>query len=692
MADNRQHEVRQKKRLGSQMSSRINLIFAIIVLLFVVLLLRLAQMQLVEKEFYLKKLAATTSYTVKTSSPRGKIYDAQGKLLVDNDIKEVVSFTRSNLITAEEMKQIAWDLSALVSYTETNVTNREKKDYYLADSETYRKVIESLPKDQKFDKFGNRLSESTVYANAISSVSDEQINFSEEELKVAYIFSQMNATPTFGTSSLTTAELTPEQIALITANKKLSGISTHSDWNRRAIQSSLSPLIGMVSSEKAGLPAEDAKEYLAKGYSLNDRVGTSYLEKAYEDSLRGVSQVRKVTVDKKGAIVSDQETQAGHKGNNIKLTVDLAFQEGVEQILNNYFTHEKSLGNLSLSEGAYAVALDVNSGAVLAMAGLSHDPETDHIEKNALGTITQVFTPGSVVKGATIAAGFENKVIQGNQVLTDQPIQLAGSNPITSWFTAYGSQPITATQALAYSSNTYMVQIAMKMMGQEYAPGMILSTQGMDSAMAKLRQTYADFGLGAETGIDIPGESFGYIPKKFDSAGLLTESFGQFDNYTAMQLAQYAATIANGGKRIAPHLVQGIYEGDENGNLGKLAKEISPETLNTVNVSSEEMSIIQQGFYDVVNSPSGFATGKAIGAGAAVSISAKTGTAEAFVTNKAGESVYTSNLNVVAFAPSSHPKIAVSVILPHVTDFNTKASHYMTRDIINLYHSLHPMN
>lgn len=691
MASRNRKNLQRQKRLGYQMSSRINLIFAIIVLLFVLLLLRLAQMQLLDKDFYMEKLTATTSYTVKNSSPRGKIYDAKGTLLVDNNIKEVVSFTRSNFTTAEEMKQIAWELSAIVSYTETSVTTREKKDYYLADSTNYQAVVEALDDDKKYDKFGNRLAESDIYANAIAAVTDKQIDFSDEELKVAYIFSQMNATPTFGTTSLKTADLTAEQIALISSNKDLTGISVRSDWERQTIASSLSPIIGKVSSEKAGLPAEEVKDYLAKGYSLNDRVGTSYLEKAYEDVLRGQSQVRQITVDKKGAVIADDETQAGSKGSNLKLTIDLAFQEGVEKILNQYFSAEKAEGNVELSEGAYAVALNPNTGAVLAMAGLSHDTETGEIEKNALGAMTMVFTPGSVVKGATIASGYENGVIWGNQVLNDQAIQLAGSNPIKSWFTQ-GSLPITATQALEYSSNTYMVQIAMKLMGQEYSPGMFLAVDGMESAMAKLRATYAEFGLGVATGLDIPGESTGFIPKKFDSASLLTESFGQFDNYTTMQLAQYAATVANGGKRVAPHLVQGVYNTDESGNLGQMIDEKATKTLNTVNISSEEMGIIQQGFYDVVNSDSGYATGRTIGEGAAVSISAKTGTAESYVTNKSGQSIYTTNMNVVAYAPSDNPQIAVAVVLPHETNFNSKASYLMTRDIINLYHSLYPMN
>ena len=86
--------------------------------------------------------------------------------------------------------------------------------------------------------------------------------------------------------------------------------------------------------------------------------------------------------------------------------------------------------------------------------------------------------------------------------------------------------------------------------------------------MNKLRSTFASYGLGTETGIDLPNESTGYVPKEFTIGNYLTDAFGQFDNYTPMQLAQYVATIANDGKRVAPHLVQGIYENDAKGRFG----------------------------------------------------------------------------------------------------------------------------
>ena len=673
-------------------SNRINLLFFIIVALFTVLLLRLAQMQLVDEKFYQAKLKETTTYTIKTSSPRGQIYDSKGVALVENEVKEVAAFTRDNSMSGDDIRKLAIKLSSMLTLTETDVTTREKKDYYLANPKNYQKIVDALPDKKKYDHFGNNLAESDIYANAVKAVPKSAIAYSEDELKIVALFSQMNATSTFNTVSLTTGDLTAEQIAVIATNKEdLPGITVKSDWERQDMNTSLSSIIGRVSSQKTGLPAEEADTYVKKGYSLNDRVGTSYLEKQYEEYLQGSRTVQKITVNKKGKVIKDKVTSEGTKGKNIKLTVDLEYQKGVEDILNKYFKSELEKGNTKYSEGVYAVALKPDTGAVLAMAGVSHDLDSGDLSSDALGTMTQVFTPGSVVKGATLTSCWANGVISGNQVLNDQPIQFAGSSPINSWFTS-GSLPISATQALEYSSNTYMVQIALKLMGQEYQSGMVLSTDNYKSAMEKLRATYAQYGLGVSTGLDLPGESEGYVPSSFEPGNVITESFGQFDNYTTMQLAQYVATIANNGKRVAPHLVEGIYDNNQDGGLGNLFKTIDTKVLNDVTIPAGDMDLIKEGFYNVANGSGTYTTGRTLANGSSVTISGKTGTAETSVKGDDGKSVDTSNLNVVAYAPSDNPKIAVAVVLPHETQLRGSITQDITREIINLYHKLYPMN
>ena len=669
---------------------RLNLLFSIVILLFMAIIGRLLYMQVLNKDFYEKKLASASQTKVTTSSARGEIYDASGKPLVENTLKQVVSFTRSNKMTAKDLKEIASQLLGYVSISSPNLTERQLADYYLADPEIYKKTVEALPSEKRLNSDGNRLSESELYNNAVDSVQASQLNYTEDEKKEIYLFSQLNAVGNFETGTIATDSLTDTQIALIaSASKNLPGISISTSWNRKVLETSLSSIVGSVSSEKAGLPAEEADAYIKKGYSLNDRVGTSYLEKQYEETLQGKRSVKEIQLDKYGNMESVENIEDGTKGNNIKLTIDLAFQDSVDALLKSYFNSELGNGGAKYSEGVYAVALNPKTGAVLSMSGIKQDLKTGELTPDSLGTVTNVFVPGSVVKAATISSGWENGVLSGNQTLTDQSIVFQGSAPINSWYTAFsGPMPITAVQALEYSSNTYMVQTALGLMGQTYQPNMFVGTSNLESAMGKLRSTFGEYGLGSATGIDLPDESTGFIPKEYNFANFITNAFGQFDNYTPMQLAQYVATIANDGVRVAPRIVEGIYGNNDKGGLGDLIQQLQPTEMNKVNISDSDMSVLHQGFYQVAHGTSGLTTGRAFSNGALVSISGKTGTAESYV----ADGQQATNTNAVAYAPSDNPQIAVAVVFPHNTNLTNGVGPSIARDIINLYQKYHPMN
>ena len=138
------------------------------------------------------------------------------------------------------------------------------------------------------------------------------------------------------------------------------------------------------------------------------------------------------------------------------------------------------------------------------MAGIKHQAGSQDLSADALGTVTNVFVPGSVVKGATLTSGWENGAISGNQVLTDQPIVL--QDPLLSilGFTQYGSRSINAVEALEYSSNTYMVQIALKMMGQPYTPNMTLQVDQVEPAMKNCALLLRNMVLERQRGLTFP--------------------------------------------------------------------------------------------------------------------------------------------------------------------------------------------
>ncbi|OFI45785.1 penicillin-binding protein [Floricoccus penangensis] len=695
---NKNKNKKEKKSVGNSIKAipmRINLLFFLIFTLFIILIARLYNMQIVHHDFYLKKLEEAGSVTkVVESTPRGQIYDAKGTVLVSNKAKTAVKFTRSNKISADQMRKVAEKLVTIVPGALENepLTERDKKDFYLADADNLRKVQEATTTDEKYDKkTGDKLSEGSLYALYISKVTDGQIQYSPEQEEAAKIFKRMNATSNFNTTIVISGDLSDVQVATIAENEsKLSGISIGNDWDRDYGKTALRPLLGTISSERAGIPAEDLDEYLSKGYSRNDRVGTSYVEKGYEEYLQGTRKISEVYLDKNGNISDTKVLSDGKPGKNVKLTIDLKFQEGVEDILQKHYQEAKNQGIANVSEGAYAVVLNPDDGSVLAMAGLTQNKETGEITKDALQSFTGSFVPGSVVKGATITAGWQYGVINGNETLIDQPIQIAGSPVKQSWFTNGGSLPINAVQALEYSSNTYMLQITLKMLGQPYYSNMGLDLTNKDKVFEELRKTYGQYGMGVSTGFDIPGESEGLVPPadKSSIGSLLDLSFGQYDNYTTLQLAQYAATVANGGTRYAPHIVSGIYEGSDGNALGKEVKSIDTKEVNKVDISKDDMDIIKEGFYQVVHGDS-MATAKDISAGESVPISAKTGTAETFATDANGNSVSTTSNNIVAYAPSNNPQIALGVMIPNIASTNSHINQEIGKDIVNLYNSMY---
>lgn len=127
---------------------RLNLLFAIVILLFMAIIGRLLYMQVLNKDFYETKLASASQTRVTTSSARGQIYDAAGKPLVENTVKQVVSFTRNNKMTATELKETAKKLLTYINVTSPDLTDRQIADYYLADQDIYKKNSRILAKRQ----------------------------------------------------------------------------------------------------------------------------------------------------------------------------------------------------------------------------------------------------------------------------------------------------------------------------------------------------------------------------------------------------------------------------------------------------------------------------------------------------------------------------------------------------------------
>lgn len=677
----------------SHIPFRLNLLFGIVFLLFVALIVQLGQLQIANSNVYESKLKETSAQRITKNSPRGMIYDATGKPLVENEAQPAITYTRAVNVTASQMLETAEKLSMMITITpDRNLSNRDLKDYWLANSKNLEKAQERLTKKEK------TLVGSESYEALLSHVTKKEIKLNKQQKIVATIFKRMNQAQELTTIFLKNEDVTQEELAIVGEHaSELPGVSTGTDWKRKVISDSLSltSIIGRVSN---GLTAENADEYLAKGYSLDDRIGTSFIEKQYEEYLQGTKEIQEISFSRQGSLLEQVTVSPGQKGDNVKLTINDEFQKKVDQILKNKFQDLVDKGYAQYSPGAYAVVMNPKTGAILAMSGFYHEISSNEIQADTIGVYKKAFTPGSVMKAGTLTAGWENDVISGNQVLYEQPILLKDSAPKASIFNklGYANRNLTAVQALEVSSNSYMIQIALRLLGINYS-GKTISVPSVSQqadAFEKLRSALAEYGLGVKTGIDLPDEETGLQPTvdsmsdaNYDGGKLLDLSFGQFDTYTPLQLAQYVSTIANNGIRVQPHIVSGIYKNTETGGLGELKEEVNTKELNQVDLSKKEIEVIQKGFYEVVNGTDPYTTGRSL-QDSKIDLAAKTGTAEGVVYDK-GQQISVDNLNAVAYGPVKDPEIAVAVVIPQLKGENLDHPNLeVVKDITNVYYDL----
>lgn len=698
--------IKQQKRSPqkggkSHIPFRLNFLFFIIFAAFVALIVQLAYLQIVNGEMFQEKIAQSSKRTVVSATPRGTIYDTNGQVLVDNTSVPAITYTKGSSTTAEDMRKVAETLATLITVPEEkSMTERDYKDFYLAKKENYDAIYKTIPKKELVNEHGTRLAEGVIYKKVVDATPNSAAELTPEEVTAATLFKKMNAAYSLTTVFLKTENVTEEEIAIVAERATdLPGVSTGMDWQRSyPFGDTLRSVFGTVSTEKTGLPAELADKYLALGYAMNDRVGTSYLEAQYEQALQGVKTQNQVELDSNGNITSQVESFAGQKGDNLVSTIDVTFQQKVDEILQRNYTEMINQKKTTYSDGVYAVAMDPNTGDVLALSGFDHDLTTNKLTNNPLGTVNSVFVPGSVIKGATVASGYQNGVISGDEVFVDQPLTFAGTPVKSSIFNRSGQIPVDTIRALGQSSNVYMMHIALGLMGTTYSKNMSLPNDL--TVFDKLRATYEQFGLGTATGLDLPSYSTGLVnpTQSFlekdgktitpGTMGLALDlSFGNYDNYSTMQLAQYAATIATGGKRYAPRLIKGIYSNDSNGQLGTVLQNIPPNLLNTVELKEEQWKIIHDGFYATTHASYGL--GRSVLAGAKYDVSGKTGTAETYYYPGDGTQHEAINSSVVAYGPSDNPKIVVAVIIPHITDSNGSFNQVIAKEILDTYYDLY---
>lgn len=671
--------MKKKTNYNKVINKRFKIISFCVAFLFLFLFVNFFYVMIVKGKSYNKKLDKLNKNLVSFSSaPRGRILDRNYNVIVDNKALKTIVFKKDKKTTDSELIDLAYLVSSHIELDVSKFTDRAKREFYLA---KYPDVGKSKISDDEMDKYmQRRLTSKDLYELKIERITDSEIeSFNDSDLKAGYLYYLMNKGYSYQ-EKIIKSDASDVEYAYISENlDKLSGFSTRIDWERvYPYGDTLRSILGNVSSPEQGIPKEEKDTYLSKGYSLSDRVGISYLEKQYEEYLKGEKDVYEIVNSHDTKLVKE-----GSRGKDIVLSIDINLQQEVERIIIEQMNRAKGEANTEYYDHSSVIIQEPNTGEILAIA--SKKIVNGNFVDNITSILTSPITPGSVVKGASMLVGYNTGVIKIGEYILDECIKVSGVKEKCSFKTLGRINDITA---LAKSSNVYQFKTAIRVNGQEYFRGMKLNFN--QEAFDKYRNMYHSFGLGVKTGIDLPIESLGYTSKDVNSGNLLDFVMGQYETYTPIQLSQYVNTIANGGKRLVPHLLKDVHNSTNDDSIGDVYLNVEPKVLNTIDTTDEYLNRVKEGFYAVMHSNGGYGTSYI---NRSFEAAGKTGTSQSFIdTNNDGViDTETITSSFVGYLPANNPKMSIMVTSPNSSrpnsynDFASYVTLRITKEVTNKY-------
>lgn len=420
---------------------------------------------------------------------------------------------------------------------------------------------------------------------------------------------------------------------------------------RQVMRDDVDRLRGIMADEKNGDSAclrglvfdEDVSRWYPMGENLAqvlglcnvDGVGQSGLELKYDEVLAGEPGKLVTEVDARAKTLPDGVTLyiPSQPGNTIQLTIDREVQAAVERAV-------RECAAVNEANGVQAIAMDVNTGAVLAMAMYptydpANPPREDIDALNELMRITvlsDVYEPGSTFKILTAAAALDAGLTNPQEGFYCSGKYTINGSTVRCWGTPHGAQ--TMQRALQNSCNPVFTQLALRL--------------GSDTFYRYLRA----FGLGQRTGIDLYGEASGILisQTRVKDVDLARIGFGQSVAVTPIQMIAAACAVVNGGRLMQPHLVKAILDSE-----GKTLETISPKVLS--NPISAKTSATMRTLLGSVVSDGGGKNAKIDG----WSVGGKTGTAQIYKNGRIEANLHIGSF--VGFAPVEDPQVAVLVIV-----------------------------
>ncbi len=403
---------------------------------------------------------------------------------------------------------------------------------------------------------------------------------------------------------------------------------------------------------------EDWEDYKDKGYSYNDKVGKSGIEKWAEEYLRGIDGEITYYLDSKGNIISSEVTKEPIAGKTVMLSLDKNLQRKAQDSLKQKVLNLQSQGG-SCKAGC-AVAIDIDTGKVLAAANYpTYDSATMNKEYNKLQAdpakpltnraFQGVYPIGSTIKPAVSVAAIENNHYQKGESINCVQVYKLFEGYTPRCMHRHGH--IALKDALAKSCNYFFFEM------------------GRRIGATTLTDYFKQFGLGVKTGVEVDDSKGILIQPENDNVGgtTLQIAIGQMNAFTPLQAANYTATLANGGTHYRASLINQIVSYD----ISEVYKTIEPEVVNKINIKDATLDAIKEGMLSVTED----GTGRAALGDYPIKVGGKTGTSQ--VNNAADHSIF------IAFAPFDNPEIAISVVLENGDSGFSAGS--IVRDMLDAY-------
>jgi len=488
---------REQKDIRNEIEKRYNILTFIIILFLLILMIDLFLIQIINKDKYTASLKNLTKKVIYgQSAPRGRIYDRNGKIIVDNVPSKVISYKKPSKVTTKDEVEIAYKLADMIDI-EVKINDYDFKTFWIRNNK--EEARKKITKDEWKKLEERKLTSDDIFKLEVERVTEEDLSiYDERGKKAAYIYTLMNTGYSYAEKVIKSGSVTDEEYALVSENlSNLKGVNTKLDWERTyPYGDTFKSILGSVSTSKSGIPKELKDYYLKKGYTLDDRVGTSYLEYQYEDLLKGKKNKYEVLSDGTYKLISE-----GKRGQDITISIDIDLQKEVEQILTEEVLQTKTEANTEYYNRSFIVITNPKTGEILAMSGkqVKEENGTLKVYDYTPGAVTSSVVAGSLVKGASQTVGYNTGALKIGEIRYDTCVKIAATPQKCSWKPLGLLDDISA---LAYSSNTYQYYTAIRVGKGTYRYDQPLYID--KEAFNTYRNTFNEFGLGVKTEIDLP--------------------------------------------------------------------------------------------------------------------------------------------------------------------------------------------